>query len=553
MAHGKETPRQKMIGMMYLVLTAMLALNVSTSVLDAFKIIDEGLEKTGVTMENKNKDIYNEFDQAYQLNQSKTQVWRDRAIQVQQRTQKLYDYIQDLKLKTINQAERGKSKAIEGKSIARDKILATTDYDTPHNVMIGTDLTDKSEARKLKGEIAALREFMLTMVKEKELPEQLKTSISKSLDTEPPVIPKGQKKDPEKATWEYHKFGHAPLMGFLAIMSSLQIDLRNAESEMINYLYAQISAGEVKFNELEAVVIPNSNYILRGNSYKANIFLAARDTTQAPDIYVVEGVSQPWVETSDPVTGVKKFERREGLNYTKVPAEKGTGKGGSSLGQRTWGGIIEIKGPGGEPIIRPFSAEYVVAEGGIAVSATKMNVFYLGVDNPVEISVSGVAGNKIRATASNGVLESRGNSFIMRAKRLGNCMISVSAELDGKWSTVGTKEFRVKAVPDPVATVNGQKGGMIAKNVLLAQQGVVASMPPDFDFDLKFNVTSYTVMCVVQGFVQEKPVKGNLFTQEVKNLINNQNKGSSVYIQDIRAVGPDGTVRNLSTINFKLN
>lgn len=543
---------------MYLVLTALLALNVSTSVLDAFKIIDEGLEKTGITMFNKNKDIYNEFDQAYQLNQNKTKVWRDRALQVQERTQKVYDYIQDLKLKTLNQAERGKSAAIEGKTINRDDIEATTDYDTPHNVMIGSELNDKSEARKLKNEIAALREFMLTMVTEKELPEQLQQSVSKSLDTEPPVVGKGKKKDPSLNTWEYHKFGHSPLMGFLAIMSSMQIDLRNAESEMINYLYAQISAGEVKFNELEAVVIPNSNYIIRGNPYKANIFLAARDTTQAPDIYVVEGVSQPWTETIDPATGAKSYGRKEGLNYTKVPAEKGTGKGvfersGSSLGQRTWGGIIEIKGPGGEPIIRPFSAEYTVAEGAVVVSPTKMNVFYLGVDNPVEISVSGVGGNKIRANASNGVLEQRGNSYIMRAKRIGNCMISVSAELDGKWSTVGTKEFRVKAVPDPVATVNNQKGGMIAKNVLLAQQGVMASMPPDFDFDLKFNVTSFTVMCIVQGFVQEKIVKGNMFTQEVRNLINNQNKGNSVYIQDIKAVGPDGTVRNLSTINFKLN
>jgi gliding motility-associated protein GldM len=558
MAHGKETPRQKMIGMMYLVLTALLALNVSTSVLDAFKIIDEGLEKTGITMYNKNKDIYTEFDQAYQLNQNKTKVWRDRALQVQERTQKAYDYIQDLKLRTLNEAERGKSAAIEGKSILRDKIENTTDYDTPHRIMIGNELNDNSEARKLKNEITALREFMLTMVTEKEIPEQLKLSISKSLDTEPPEVPKGKKKDPEHATWEYHKFGHSPLMGFLAIMSSLQIDLRNAESEMINYLYAQISAGEVKFNELEAVVIPNSNYIIRGNPYKANIFLAARDTTQAPDIYVVEGVSQPWTETVDPTTGAKKYGRREGLNYTKVPTEKGTGKGifersGSSLGQRTWGGIIEIKGPGGEPIIRPFSAEYTVAEGAVVVSPTKMNVFYLGVDNPVEISVSGVGGNKIRANASNGVLEQRGNSYIMRAKRIGNCMISVSAELDGKWSTVGTKEFRVKAVPDPVATINGQKGGMIAKNVLLAQQGVMAAMPPDFDFDLKFNVTSYTVMCIVQGFVQEKPVKGNMFTQEVRNLINNQNKGNSVYVQDIKAVGPDGTIRNLSTINFKLN
>ena len=558
MAHGKETPRQKMIGMMYLVLTALLALNVSTSVLDAFKIIDEGLEKTGVTMENKNKEIYTEFDQAYQLNQTKTALWRDRATQVRERTQKVYDYIQQLKIKTLSEAERGKSEAIEGAKIDRDKIEATTDYDTPHRIMIGDNI-DKSEARKLNNEIASLREFLLTVVKEKELPEQLLLSIEKSLDTDPPPPKKGKKNDPETATWEYHKFGHSPLMGFLAIMSSLQIDLRNAESEMINYLYAQISAGEVKFNELEAVVVANTNYVIRGNRYRADIFLAARDTTQAPKIFVVEGVNQPWVETTDPVTGLRTYGRREGLNYTEVPVERGTGKGiyerqGSSIGQRSWGGIIQINGPGGEPIIRPFSAEYMVAEGSVVVSPTKMNVFYLGVDNPVEISVSGVAGNKIRASASNGVLESRGNSYLMRAKRLGNCMISVSAELEqGKWTNVGTKEFRVKAVPNPIATVNNQKGGMIAKNVLMAQSGVMATMPPDFDFDLKFNVTEFTVGTIIQGFLQEKKVKGAMFNQEVRNLINNVSKGNPVMIQEIRAVGPDGTIRDLGSINFKLN
>jgi gliding motility-associated protein GldM len=554
MAHGKETPRQKMIGMMYLVLTALLALNVSTSVLDAFKIIDEALEKTGVTMENKNKDIYSEFDQAYQLNQTKTALWRDRATQVRERTQKLYDYIQDLKLLTLNEAEKGKSVAIDGKKISRDDIKATTDYDTPHRIMIGAELSDKSEARKLKNEIASLREFMLTVVKEKELPEQLKNSISKSLDTEPPI---SKKKKPQERTWEYHKFGHSPLMGFLAIMSSIQIDLRNAESEMINYLYAQISAGEVKFNELEAVVIPNSNYIIKGNAYKANIFLAARDTTQAPDIYVVEGVSQPWVVTTDPVTGEINYARREGLNYTKLPVEKGTGKGlyergGSSVGQRSWGGLIEIKGPTGT-IVRPFTAEYTIAEGSAVVSPTKMNVFYLAVDNPVEISVSGVPGNKIRATASNALLETRGNSYNVRPKRLGNCMISVSAELDGKWSTVATKEFRVKAVPDPIATVGGQKGGSIAKNVLMAQAGVMATMPVDFEFDLKFNVTEYKVGTIVQGFLQERTVRGAVFNQEIRNLINNVPKGNPVMITDIRAVGPDGTVRDLGSITFKLN
>src|SRR3989304_7532426 len=128
MAHGKETSRQKMIGMMYLVLTALLALNVSTSVLDAFKIIDEGLEKTGVTMDNKNKEIYGEFEQAYQLNQSKTALWRNRALEVKENADKVYNTLQDLKLTVLSEAERGKSKAISGKAIDRDKIEATPDY-----------------------------------------------------------------------------------------------------------------------------------------------------------------------------------------------------------------------------------------------------------------------------------------------------------------------------------------------------------------------------------------------------------------------------------------
>ena len=132
-------------------------------------------------------------------------------------------------------------------------------------------------------------------------------------------------------------------------------------------------------------------------------------------------------------------------------------------------------------------------------------------------------------------------------------MVTVSAEIDGKWTTVGSKEFRVKPVPDPIAMVNNQKGGGISKNVLMAQSGVAATMPPDFDFDLTFTVTEFTVLSIVQGFVREVKVKGNQFNQDTRNLINNLGKAAPVYIQDIKAVGPDGSVRPLSTINFKLN
>ena len=555
MAHGKETPRQKMIGMMYLVLTAMLALNVSVQVLDAFKIIDEGLEKTLKTIVNKNNDIYNEFQKAYALNQSKTAKWMDISQQVKHRSDSLYNYVQRLKLAVLKEAEKTNAKvSIKGDTIYRDKIKSTTNYDTPGRLMIGNELTERSEATKLRKEIESFRNYLLSLVPP--VNKKLRESISKGLDTDPPHSEKRIRK-PEEKTWEYHKFGHTPLMGFLAIMSSQQVNIRNAESEVINYLYSQISAGEVKFNELQAVVIPNSNYIIKGNEYQADIYLAARDTTQDPVIWIAEGVKEPWVEKTDE-NGNKYIDKKEGINYTQLEIEHGQGKGvfkrsGGSIGTKQWGGIIEITGPSGQAIRRPFSSQYQVAEGGVVVSPAKMNVFYTGVDNPVEISVAGVAQNKVSADATNGSLVPSGGIFIMRPKRPGNSMITVYAEIDGKKRNVGSKEFRVKPVPDPYATIGGKKGGGINKNELIAQTGVAAVMPPDFEFDLTFTVTEFTVFSVVQGFVKQYSSKNNRFTEEQRNLINTLSKGSPIYIQDIKAVGPDGSIRPLSTINFRLN
>ena len=346
-------------------------------------------------------------------------------------------------------------------------------------------------------------------------------------------------------------------MGFLAIMSSQQVNIRNAESEVISFLFSQISAGEVKFNELEAVVIPISNYVIKGNEYQADIYLAARDTTQDPVIWIAEGVKEPWVEKTDE-NGNPYIDKKEGINYTQLEIDHGKGKGvfkrpGGSTGFKQWGGIIEITGPGGEAIRRPFSSEYQVAEGGVTVSAIKMNVFYLAVDNPVEIAVAGVPGSQVSAEATNGSLTASGGKFTMRPKRAGNCLVNVFVNIDGKKRNVGSKEFRVKQVPDPYATVGGKKGGAINKTELLAQTGVAAEMPPDFEFDLTFTVTEFTVFSVVQGFVKQYTAKNNRFTQEQRNLVNSLSKGSPIYIQDIKAVGPDGTIRPLSTINFRLN
>lgn len=549
MVKAKETPRQKMIGMMYLVLTALLALNVSTTVLDAFSIIDEGLSKTAKTIQDKNEEIYKDFDKQFAINEAKVSNWRNIALEVKEESDKLYKHIQNLKIEVVREAKD--EQAIDGNIIHRDVIESIEDYDTPKRVMIGSEYREDCKATMLKNMIADYRGFLLSLVKEDNV--QLRGSITNSLNTDDPESEHLRGKTKDKLRWEEYKFGHTPLVGFLAIMSSLQIDIKNAESEVIKYLFAQIEAGAVKFNEIEAVVVHNSNYIIKGNEYQAQIFLAARDTTQPPKVWVAQG-DKPYATARDEMGNIK-YERKEGLNYQSLPVEGGKGVyriKGTSMGYRKWGGIIEIAGPGGDPIRRPFTEVFQVAEGNVVVSPTKMNLFYLGVDNPVDISVAGVAPDKVYASMTNGTITRFKGSWVVRPRRPGNSYVIVSAEIDGVKREVDRKEFRVKTVPTPQAMVNNQTGGAINKNILLAQYGVAAVME-NFEFDLTFTVTEFKVLTIVQGFVREAKSESNRFTERQRQIIRGLSKNSPLYIQDIKAVGPDGSVRNLQTINLRIN
>jgi gliding motility-associated protein GldM len=181
-----------------------------------------------------------------------------------------------------------------------------------------------------------------------------------------------------------------------------------------------------------------------------------------------------------------------------------------------------------------------------------MNVFYLGVDNPVEISVPGVPADKVRANITNGSIPKSGSGFIAKPRQMGNAIVTVEAQIDGNWRNMGQMDFRVKRVPDPVAKVAGRKGGAIDKNLLAAQAVVQADME-NFDFDLKFQITEFNVSAIQGGFVKDEPSKSNRITPAQLDLIRNLNKGQKVYFENIKAVGPDGSVRELSTLVYKIN
>ncbi|MRT92443.1 gliding motility protein GldM [Ancylomarina sp. 16SWW S1-10-2] len=510
----KETPRQKMIGMMYLFLTAMLAINVSNEVLDAFTIIDNGLSKTVKTFEEKNQVIYGDFKRALDANTTKVKPSWDKAQEIQGKANELCEEIQNYKLDLV--------KLADGPEGRLDSIQKKDNIDVAAQLMIVG-----GKGKDLKAQVSGYREHILGMIPVKD--SLFKQTIASTLNTDDP--PKQKPGDPAYS-WESLQFSHIPLVGAVTLLSKLQTDIRSVESDAVKYLFNQIEAESFPFNKLKAQVIAKSNFVLKGDSYEAEVFLAASDTTQNPRIKLTGGGE------------IKKFDAnsRRGI-YSRKETE---------LGQKSWGGVVYYTTPSGEIKDYPFEAEYIVSEPQVVVSPTKMNVFYAGVDNPVSVSAPGFTAANIRATVDNGQLIKKGKGYIARPKVIGKMAnVLVEGKLDGKWRTLKSVEFRVKPIPDPVAMVAGKNSGTINKNLLAMQTGVDAVMD-NFDFDLKFKIKSFTVSTQVKGFTRDEQSTSDYFTRAQIKLLKGLRKKQKVYIEDIKAVGPDGSIRNLPAISFRV-
>lgn len=543
MAHGKETPRQKMIGMMYLVLMALLALNVSRDVLNAFVLVDESLTKTTANFSHKNDVYYKEFDRAAAENPVKAGPWKAKADEVKRKSDELHRYIQGLKLEIVKKSEGDDTEAIEGENILGEKIVGKDNTMIPAEIMIGANKDGK--ANDLRNALEEYRAYLLTLINEDAT--DTRDAIKTSLNTDDPPPKEG-----EILRWQDEHFEELPLMAVITLMSKMQSDVRNAESDALRYLFGQIEAGSLNFNLVEPVVIPSSNYVMRGTEYNAKIYMAAFDTTQEPVVYIGEYDST----IADDGTVEYKMKGELGRDYNAAPIVGGKGSYSvttSSTGWKKWGGIISLKRLDGGIISKPFKNEYQVAEPSLVVSATKMNVFYLGVPNPVEISIPGVPADRIVASINNGRISPSGGAYMVNPTKEGTSQISVSVREDGGIRSRGSKTFRVRKVPNPDATLAGFKSGAsLSKSQILAELGPKASMPEWFEFDLEFTVTGFTLATYIQGFYQELQATGGTFSSAQREVLRNLNPGAKLYLNDVMAVGPDGSTRNLGTVFIKV-
>jgi gliding motility-associated protein GldM len=520
MAAYKETPRQKMIAMMYLVLTALLALNVSVEILEAFIVVNESLETTNDNLNRKVTGSYGKFEQQFILNPKKVGPYWEQAKKAHKLATDMINYIQTIKYDVISKVE---GIPVDSAKVIPLRLLHNKDnYDKPTNYFIG-DSQDgsagKSKELKLK-----LQEFNNNMVQY--IDPKARGTIKGSINLDGPY----HDASGARQNWEMHHFYYTILAADVTILNKLISDVYGYEFDVINHLYASVDAQDFKFNRIEAKVIPKSNYVFLGDKYEADVFVAAYDTLQNPEVIV----------NGRPILG------KAGKAHFEMAATR--------EGFQNITGFIRAKDATGAIISYPFKQEFLVAPPSYTISPTKMNVFYIGVENPVSISAGGIPDVQLRPSITPPASIYRaagGRGWEVKVPgSLKTAKISISALVDGKIKNIGSLDFRVKRVPSPIAKIGNSDGGPIAKNVLLASGAIIPIMPEDFEFDLNFTIVSFSFAVVRGGDYFNRDGRGNVFTDEMKNLIRTAKRGERVWVDNIIARGPDGANRKLNSINL---
>ncbi len=500
-----KEPRQKMINMMYLVLTALLALNVSAEILNAFKTVNKSIDNANDVLNKNNNVIYSSL--AEKLADPKTAVkaqeWKPKAEKAHALSKKVYDDIENLKNKI---REAGGFEAGTKDSISYES-----------NLDASTRVMDKEgEGEKLQKQLVALKQQLLDI--DPEIAKEFATKLP--IDTRTPESKTGNTNN----TWTTAYFHMTPAIAAITILNKFQNDVRTAENQIVTYCHNKIGEVAVRFDKFGFVGGLSSSYLMPGEKLKVYAGLGATSSGSAPNITV---------------NGKPISVNADGIAETEFPVG---GSGSVNV-------VIRYKDQDGVEKIITKSLEYSVGQpSGVAVSADKMNVLYIGVDNPLTIT-AGVGAEKVNATFSGGTISRvNGPKWIAKPKTPGEQNINVI--VDGKSTPI---RYRVKYLPDPSSFIANKRGGPIGASDIKAQGGLIARLM-DSDFEAAFKVVSYTVGAVGGKYpvYQTAPNDGNRWGGSAATIINNATPGTSIFFDNIKVTGPDGKLRDLPQMSFNL-
>ena len=530
-----ETPRQKMIGMMYLVLTAMLALNVSKDIIEAFSLVDDTMVASTANTMAKNESDYSWLQgQKAILGAEKVKDAEQKANVLKQKTDALINEIEEIKKGLIIYVDNTyEDKEGNPKTVAT--IQSKDERSKPTQFMI-----EQKNATKMKEAIIKYKAEILSLVDD---PNQ-REAMSKTIGLNVEQTFKG-KEGATTQSWEEHNFYDVIMSAAVTLINTTEGEVRNAESKMLEYVKNSISASDFKFDNVSGRAIPNSRMVFTGDKYTADIIVSAYDTKSTPEVYYKTGVD---TLTVDQLGSATKLEGENGL----VRLELGAG----GVGEQRYAGLIKIKAPDGTDQYYSFNDRYMVVKPSATISAEKMNVLYAGIANPVSVSAP-VAPDQLSVNFPGcGVTRAEAGKFNISvpASLIGKTVeATVSANLGGKTQAMGSTTFRVKRVPDPRATIGANiRGGKRSKTELTANPFIRAAMGDDFAYDLKWTINSYQVIFISKGY-EDNPLTctGANFSEAVKSKIAKSGSGTTIIFTGIKASCEAGQ-RTLDEITVRI-
>mgnify|MGYP001546905823 CR=1 FL=1 len=553
MSSGKETPRQKMIGMMYLVLTALLALNVSKQILQGFVMVDESIGKSKNILNENNARVKKAFEAYVNDGNYEAKPYLLKSIETQKAIRVVDAYIDSMKLLVVQKTE-GLDKKDTSQLRFMDRL---DDYDKPTHLLIGSDaanpIATKYSAKDLREKLTKLHTDLLALVdnmqkdsKTKLDAESISTLKQKLSNIKP--VDRNVVNDGVKLNWELENFYHMPMAAVITNLDKIQADMKNVESEFL-HVFAEASSKFVfKINKLSAKVISPSAYVLAGQPFKADIVLGASSTELTSErMKVLVGA------TVDPVTN------KLSVPGNSVSIMDGMGKYETmtnATGQKNLNGVIVYKNPRGEDEYYPFDYAYTVAPPFTAVAADNMNIFYAGgINNPVTASCAGFSPADLKVTVNGcGAIatQTAAGKYVITVKSAGTCTVSVAAKVNGAYQQQGPpKIFRVKDIPPPYLKLGGK---LATSNLEFTKSeikliGGVGAESVGFMFPVNFVVTSFEVW--VQGG-GNATCQGNNLSSQAKLALDNMRPGQVAYIDNIKVRKPDGSIISIPSAKLKI-
>ncbi len=524
-----KEPRQLMINIMYLVLTALLALNVSAEVFNAFKLVDKGLVKSNESLDEANASLPQAIKDGARKKESLA-TYAERVDPIREKSEEISLYLQEIVDGMITESG-GYMEDRDNPGTLTDDLKAAKDYDITTRTLVTKSDGTPGIGEEVKAKLLQYREEIMQYIDEEDRAVFTK-EVSVQIDDE-------SWKKKKKKTWSHMNFDHMPLQAVIPIFTKYINDVKSTESAALNYLAGEVgTTADLTFDKYTVVSAPEKSYIIKGEQYKADLFLtaAAGGDSKTGITIAVNGRNLPldndgkasFVETAN-TNGVRR--------YTAT----------ATLTNPVTGDVENFK--------KEF--EYEVGERSVTVSASKMNVFYVGVDNPVEVSAAGVPSNQIKVSMSGGgegTIKPDGNgAYIVNVKvptkkdEYANINVSAPGLSD-------SKRFRVKRIPDPVPKLSRSRGGAMGSGEFKIQPGVFPVLE-NFDFEARCEVVGFRLVRVPK---RQDPLvsdnRGGKYTSESQALVNKAKPTDKFFFEDIKCRCPgDPAPRDIGTMVFNIN